>query len=88
MNIVTTVEAARGKIRYILFRDSTESGMYSYGITVSSEIFGDAEESTVKDISSEKEFTLKLLFLLADNLVLPSTLDEVVEEYLAAAFTV
>ncbi len=84
MNII---EAARGKITYTLFCDAA-GGTSSYGITVRSEIFGDVEESTVKDISSEKDFSQKLLFVLADNLVLPSTLDEVVEEYIAAAFTV
>lgn len=87
MNIITKVEVARGKITYTLFCEAVR-GTSSYGITVRSEIFGDVEESTVKDISSEKDFSQKLLFLLADNLVLPSTLDEVVEEYIAAAFTV
>ena len=38
--------------------------------------------------TSELDFARKLLFMLADNLVLPSTADEVIEEFLAASFTV
>ena len=42
----------------------------------------------VKDITSELDFARKLLFMLADNFVLPSTADEVIEEYITASFTV
>lgn len=87
MKVITQVEAARGRVVYALFSETT-NGKTRYGITVRSELFRIAEEAVVKDISSEREFAERLLFILADSLVLPSTADEVIEEYIAAAFTV
>lgn len=87
MKAITKVETARGRVVYTLFSEKSGAGE-RYGITVRSELFRNAEEAVVKDISSEREFAEKLLFTLADNLVLPSTADEVIEEYIAAAFTV
>lgn len=87
MKVITKVETARGRAEYVLFSETTDSGE-KYGITVRSELFKAPEEATVRDITSEREFAEKLLFVLADNLVLPSTADEVIEEYVAAAFTV
>ncbi|MBD5139331.1 MAG: hypothetical protein K2N60_10730 [Oscillospiraceae bacterium] len=87
MKAITKVETARGRVVYTLFSEKSDVGE-RYGITVRSELFRNAEEAVVKDISSEREFAERLLFTLADNLVLPSTADEVIEEYIAAAFTV
>lgn len=87
MKAITKVETARGRVVYTLFSEKSDDGE-RYGITVRSELFRNAEEAVVKDISSEREFAERLLFTLADNLVLPSTADEVIEEYIAAAFTV
>lgn len=87
MKVITQVEAARGKVVYALFSE-TKDGTLRYGIKVRSELFRAAEETSVKDITSELGFAERLLFTLADNLVLPSTADEVIEEYLAASFTV
>lgn len=87
MKAITKIETARGKLVYELFSETT-GGTVRYGIRIVSEIFDKAEEAVVKDIASGLEFSRKLLFALADNLVLPSTAHEVIEEYLAAAFTV
>ena len=87
MKAITKVDTARGRVVYTLFSEKSDVGE-RYGITVRSELFRNAEEAVVKDISSEREFAERLLFTLADNLVLPSTADEVIEEYIAAAFTV
>ena len=87
MKAITKVETARGRVVYTLFSEKSDVGE-RYGIAVRSELFRNAEEAVVKDISSEREFAERLLFTLADNLVLPSTADEVIEEYIAAAFTV
>ena len=87
MKVITQTETARGKVVYELFSETTESTV-RYGIKVRSDRFGETEEAVVKDITSELDFARKLLFMLADNLVLPSTADEVIEEFLAASFTV
>lgn len=87
MKTINTVETAKGKLLYTLFSEKTE-GSERYGITVTSRIFGDEETATVRDITSDYSFAEGLANLLADNLVLPSTFPEVVEEYIAAEFTV
>jgi len=86
MNTITTIEIAKGKLRYILF--STDSdGFTHYGITVNSTLFGD-ETATLSEISTDEIFVQRLMNMLADNMVLPSTFREVVEEYVSAAMTI
>ena len=87
MKTLNTVETAKGKLVYTLFSEES-GGSERYGITVFSRIFGDDETASVRDITSEYAAAEKLVFLLADNLVLPSTLAEVVEEYIASICTV
>lgn len=86
MNTIATVETAKGKLRYILFSTNSD-GFTHYGITVNSTLFGD-ETATLSEISTDEFFVQKLMLMLADNLVLPSTFKEVVEEYVATAMTV
>ena len=86
MNIVAKAEIARGKITYILF--STErDNITHYGIQVCSTLFG-SETETLYEISSDIIFSKRLMLILADNIVLPSTFKEVVEEFLAVSATV
>lgn len=86
MNTITTIEIAKGKLRYILF--STDSdGFTHYGITVNSTLFGN-ETATLSEISTDEIFVQRLMNMLADNMVLPSTFREVVEEYVSVAMTV
>ncbi len=86
MNTITTIEIAKGKLRYILF--STDSdGFTHYGITVNSTLFGD-ETATLSEISTDEIFVQRLMNMLADNMVLPSTFRDVVEEYVSVAMTV
>ncbi len=87
MKILNTVETARGKLVYSLFSEGAE-GSERYGVTVLSWIFGEEESASVHDITSDIDTAGKFLFILADNLVLPSTLSEVAEEYVASLFTV
>ncbi len=87
MKTVKSIETAKGKLIYTLFSEEN-NGTETYGITVMSTVFGENESSTVKDITSRREFAEKFLYILADNLVLPSTLSEVTEEYVTAEFTV
>lgn len=86
MKNIATVETAKGKLIYTLFSTESDS-VTAYGISVSSKLFGD-ETASLSSISTDFMFTEKLLLMLADNLVLPSTFKEVVEEYVSAASTV
>ncbi len=87
MKTVNTVETAKGKLTYTVFSEETD-GSEHYGIAVSSGIFGETETAAVHDITTDIGFAEELVFLLADNLVLPSTLSEVVQEYIAEKFTI
>lgn len=87
MKTVNTIETAGGKLLYTLFSDMAD-GCEHYGVEVSSKIFGREEKSSVSDITTDLFFAERIAFMLADNLVLPSTLSEIVEECVTAEFTV
>lgn len=86
MNTIDTIEIAKGKLRYTLF-STASNGFTHYGITVNSTLFGD-ETATLSEISTDEIFVQRLMNMLADNMVLPSTFREVVEEYVTATMTV
>lgn len=87
MKTISIIETARGRLLYTLFSEHMD-GTERFGVTVSSKIFGDEEVVSVRDITTDPVFAEKITFMLADNLVLPSTLTEVIEECIAAEFTV
>ena len=87
MKTISTTTTAKGKLLYTLFSDITD-GTERFGVTVSSKLFGDEEVVSVRDITTDLAFAERITFLLADNLVLPSTLTEVIEECIAEEFTV
>lgn len=87
MKNVKTLETAKGKLTYSLFCEDMD-GVPHYGVSVVSSVFSDGETASVRDITTELPFAERLLALLADNAVLPSTLSEVIEECVAAEFTV
>ena len=86
MNTIATIETAKGLLRYKLFSTKSDNNIH-YGITVNSRLFGD-ETATISEISTDETFVSRLMNMLADNMVLPSTFREVVEEYVAAVMTV
>lgn len=87
MKTIKTFEEAKGKLRYELFMENYDS-TERYGISVTSSVFGELETAAVKDITAERTFAERIFGLIADNFVLPSTLSEIVEELVAAEFTV
>lgn len=59
----------------------------TFGITVRLSIDGKCSDcSTIEDISPSREMVTRLVQQLADNLVTPVTLKDVVEDCLAAQF--
>lgn len=87
MRTIKTFEEAKGKLRYELFAENIGNTEH-YGISVTSSIFGEPETASVGDITTEIELAEKMLGMTADNFVLPSTLREVMEELVAAEYTV
>lgn len=88
MTTLKTITTAQDRLCYSLTESIREDGSISYGARVTTTLFGSSEESAVEDISSDRQTVEKFVELLADNLVLPSTLKEVTEDYVASVFTV
>ncbi len=85
---VKTLTVANEHLRYILTAGNRPDGSTAYGVKVISTLFGEEEQAAVYDITSDKASAEKFLALLADNTVLPSTLTEIAEDYVASCFTV
>lgn len=88
MTILKTINAAQDRLCYSLTESVREDGSVCYGVKVTTTLFGEAESAEVEDISSDRQVAEKFLYMLADNLVLPSTLTEIAEEFVAAFYTV
>ena len=88
MNTLKTIATAQNRLCYSLTESIREDGSVSYGVKAVTALFGTSEEAAVEDISSDRQIVENFVDLLADNLVLPSTLTEVAEEFVASFFTV
>lgn len=78
-NVIDEVSIGGGAIVYRAF-ETASGGKPSYGISVDSCAFGNQSSASVADITPEKEGIIRLLYLLADNSVLPSALRETIED--------
>lgn len=78
---------AGGKLTYRM-TNSTVDGTMVYGIVIRCSLFSDDETVLIEAISSDATFVQKLMALLADNAVTPCCAREVVEDYIAACYTV
>ncbi|MGN0552386.1 MAG: DUF6514 family protein [Oscillospiraceae bacterium] len=88
MTTLKEINLARNRLCYCLTESTRGDGSRSYGVKVRTTLFGEAEESAVEDISSDREMAEKFFYMLVDYMVLPSTLTEVAEEFVASYFTV
>lgn len=88
MNVIKEISTAGNRLVYRLTEDELDDGARRYGVSVSTTLFGEMEEAAVPDISSCRSDAERFLLLAADNSVLPSTLAEVAEDYIAACYTV
>lgn len=88
MNVIREISTAGNRLVYRLTEDELDDGARRYGVSVSTTLFGKLEEAAVTDISSCRSDAERFLLLAADNSVLPSTLCEIAEEYVAACYTV
>lgn len=88
MTTLKEINVARNRLCYCLTENKRDDGSVSYGVRITTTLFGETETAAVEDLSSDKQLTERFLELAADNLVLPSTLTEVAEDYIAALYTV
>ena len=88
MTTLKEINVARNRLCYCLTESTRDDGSISYGVKVRTTLFGETEEAAVDDISSDRGMTEKFLNMLVDYMVLPSTLTEVAQEFVASYFTV
>jgi hypothetical protein len=82
--VTTRVEtAAMGKITYKIVKN-IEMGVDVYGITIESNLFDRAEEAIVQSVTVSEEKINRLFDLCIEHTVLPSTLQDVVEDFIIA----
>lgn len=81
MEIVKTATLAGGRLVYQTFKNM-QSGITVYGIKISSTLFSAPEEHIVSDVTVNPD-TINILFdLCVENAVLPSTLQDIVEDFI------
>ena len=83
MKTENEIRIANGRLIYRVVKDKNSLGKTSYGISVSTTLFGEEETETVTDISTDHNTVYEFMLILADNIVLPSTLNDIVNDYLA-----
>lgn len=88
MNVIREISTAGNRLVYRLTEREREDGTRRYGVSVLTTLFGAPEEAAAPDISACRDDAERFLLLAADNSVLPSTLGEIAEDYIAACYTV
>lgn len=88
MTTLKSISTARNRLCYSLTENTREDGSLAYGVRVTTTLFGSSEEAAIEDISSDRQTVESFVELLADNLVLPSVLTDVAEDFVASFFTV
>jgi hypothetical protein len=83
MEIARIETAAMGKITYKVVKN-IEMGVDVYGVRIESNLFDRPEEATVQSVTVSEEKINRLLDLCIEHTVLPSTLQDVVEDFIIA----
>lgn len=79
------------RLSYTLFKRSVlveNHQVCLYGIEINSTLFGDEEIGTIEDVSTDFELMTNLFELLMENLVLPSTMKDIIHDYIADATSI
>lgn len=90
LNVIAEEKAGGERIRYRLVsseKDIDGVNTVVYGIHILSTLFGNPEEAIVKDITSDIDFAKDIFRIVSDNLVLPVSLVEIVEDYINAKYS-
>jgi hypothetical protein len=81
MEITRSETAAMGRITYEVVK-SFEMGVDIFGLKIKSNLFDRPEEHIVSNITVSEEKINRLLNLCVEHTVLPSTLQDVVEDFI------
>jgi hypothetical protein len=87
-NIIKEADIASSRLSYRIFASNDKYGITTYGIQVSTQLFGCEETEVIPDITSDIVQAYDLFYLLVDNAVLPSTLKEIVYEYVSLKYII
>lgn len=81
------ISIAGGRLIYRLISEETDNGL-SYGAEIVCTLFGEEETARVYNITYDIAAAERFVYLLADNAVLPSSLEDIAEDYIAAEYIV
>lgn len=81
------ISIAGGRLKYRLISEETEGGI-SYGAEIVCTLFGDEEAARVYDLTYDRAAAARFVYLLADNAVLPCSLEDIAEDYIAADYII
>ena len=81
------ISIACGRLKYRMTSEMTDNGT-SYGAEITCTLFGDEETAQVYKLTYDKAAAERFLYLLADNAELPSSLEDIAEDYIAAEYIV
>jgi hypothetical protein len=81
MEIIRSESYAQGRLTYEIVK-TFEMGVPTFGIKIVSDLFGRREEHFVTNITLEESVITALYELCTKNTVLPSTLREIVEDFI------
>ena len=75
------IKIANGGIEYCL-TESENEGIKVFGIRILCTVFGERDEFSYSDVTTDYQTAYELLTLLADYVVLPCTALEIIDEYI------
>jgi hypothetical protein len=81
MEIIRSHTLAQGRLTYQMFK-SMETGIAVYGMKILSTLFEKTEEHVVSDITVDAVAANRLFDLCVEHSVLPSSLQDIVEDFI------
>ena len=81
------ISIAGGRRKYRLISEETEGGI-SDGAEIVCTLFGVEETARVYDLTYDRAAAARFVYLLADNAVLPCSLEDIAEDYIAADYII
>lgn len=88
--IISELSVGNSKLKYRLIKNTRSiDGQVNdvYGIEVESSLFDNLEIARVEDVTTKLEFAQELLETIADNAVLPTSLKEIIEDFIVEKYS-
>lgn len=88
--IIKELSVGNSKLVYRLIKNTKSiDGQVNdvYGIEVESSLFDNLEIARVEDVTTKLDFAQELLEIIADNAVLPTSLKDIIEDFIVKKYS-